>query len=202
MRRRAFLLAPATFAPCLGQAAAEAEPGRSILLDVAVAYVLGQPSAHPYAAVLDFSRHSSQARFHILERAAGDTVASFLVAHGSGSEGERDDGHAEQFSNTPDSEQSSLGLYRTGATYLSAQQGHGLSMRLHGLSESNSLAFERLIVIHAHAYMEPEYIAREGRPGRSEGCMVFSGADRDTVVRMLRGGALILAVKDLESLED
>ena len=199
MRRRSFLLASAAALSLGGPARAQAD--RSLLMDVAVACVLGKPSEHRYAAVLDFSQHSSRPRFHVIERSEGQVVQSFLVAHGSGSEGPSDDGYADVFSNVPHSEASSLGLYRTGATYVSAKKGHGLSMRLHGLSETNSNALERLVVIHANWYMEPGHIERQGRAGRSEGCMVFSAEDRDTVVRMLKGGALIYAVKDLESLE-
>jgi hypothetical protein len=33
-----------------------------------------------------------------------------------------------------------------------------------------------------------------GRPGRSDGCFVFSKADRDAVISQLEGGALIYAV--------
>lgn len=178
-----------------------AQADRSMLMDVAIAYVLGQPSEHRYAAVLDFSEHSSRPRFHVVDRANAQIVQSFLVAHGNGSEGPTHEGYADIFSNVPDSETSSLGLYLTGATYVSAEPGHGLSMRLHGLSASNSNAFERLIVVHGHAYMDPDLVKARGKAGLSEGCMVFSPEDRDTVVRMLKGGALIYAVKDLESLE-
>ena len=181
---------------------ASAQADRSMLMDVAIAYVLGKSSDHRYAAVLDFSEHSSRPRFYVIDRSSEQVVQSFHVAHGIGSEGPDDDGYAETFSNVPDSETSSLGLYLTGTTYISGRPGHGLSMRLHGLSESNSLAFERLIVIHGHSYMDPDLVQAQGKAGLSEGCMVFSAGDRDTVVRMLRGGALIYAVKNLESLED
>ena len=33
-----------------------------------------------------------------------------------------------------------------------------------------------------------------GRPGLSDGCFVFSKADRDAVVASLQGGALIYAI--------
>ncbi|MCY1438751.1 L,D-transpeptidase catalytic domain [compost metagenome] len=67
-------------------------------------------------------------------------------------------------------------------------------MRLAGLSESNSNAEERAIVIHANTYMEDDFIRRHGVPGRSYGCLVLAGADRDLVIEQLAGGALILAI--------
>ena len=160
----------------------------------AIEYVLAQTSDHPRAAVLDFSARSSTPRFHVIDRASGQVLQSFRVSHGHGSEGKRDDGYAEVFSNEPGSNASSLGLYRTGETYRSNLYP-GLSMRMDGLSPTNSNARSRFIVIHEARYMDPESWKRKkmGRPGRSEGCFVFSKADRDAVIAHLNGGALIYA---------
>ena len=150
------------------------------------------PSAH--AAVLDFRGHSLTSRFHVIERSSMQIVKSFVVAHGLGSEGKRDDGYAEVFSNVNGSLASSLGLYRARETYFSKKDGHGLSLRLDGLSSSNSNARRRFVVIHANWYMEPKAMRKVGRPGRSNGCMVFSASDRDEVIRLLKDGAFILAI--------
>ena len=160
----------------------------------AIEHVLKQTSDHPRAAVLDFSARSSTPRFHVIDRASGQVLQSFRVSHGHGSEGKRDDGYAEVFSNEPGSNASSLGLYRTGETYRSHVYP-GLSMRLDGLSSTNSNARSRFIVIHEAWYMDPESWKgkKMGRPGRSEGCFVFSKADRDAVIAHLKGGALIYA---------
>ena len=163
----------------------------------AIAHVLRQPSDHPRAAVLDFSAHSSTPRFHLIDRASGRVLQTFRVSHGHGSEGSRNDGYAEVFSNVPDSNTSSLGLYRTAETYVS-QVYPGLAMRMDGLSPTNSNARSRFIVIHAAGYMEPESWEgkRVGRPGLSDGCFAFSNADRDAVLSSLQGGALIYAFHD------
>lgn len=205
MKRRALLLAPAATALSMLAACAQrrlhAQEEPESLVDAAVAQVLAQPSEHPFSAVVDFSRHSSEPRFHVVERRSGEIVQSFVVAHGIGSAAPANDGYAEVFSNVEGSEASSLGLYRTGDTYMSEQLDHGLSMRLHGLSPSNSNAYKRLIVVHGHWYMEPRNIRKRGSAGLSEGCMVFSYKDRDVVVGLLKGGALIFAVKDLARLQ-
>jgi len=161
----------------------------------AIEHVLRQPSDHPRAAVLDFSAHSGTPRFHLIERASGRVLQTFRVAHGHGSEGSRKDGYAEVFSNVPDSNTSSLGLYRTAETYVS-EVWPGLAMRMDGLSPTNSNARSRYIVIHAARYMEPESWKgkKAGRPGLSDCCFVFSKADRDVVVSSLQGGALIYAI--------
>ena len=174
---------------------ARANPQISPAVARAIEHVIRQPSDHARAAVLDFSAHSGTPRFHVVDRASGRVLQSFRVAHGHASEGSRNDGYAEVFSNVPDSNTSSLGLYRTAETYVS-QVWPGLAMRMDGLSPTNSNARSRYIVIHAARYMEPESWTgkKGGRPGLSDGCFVFSKADRDAVVSSLQGGALIYAI--------
>jgi hypothetical protein len=177
------------------EAIARANPQITPAVARAIEHVLRQPSDHSRAAVLDFSAHSGTPRFHLIDRASGRVLQTFRVAHGQGSEGSRNDGHAEMFSNVPDTNASSLGLYRTAETYVSEVYA-GLAMRMDGLSPTNSNARARYIVIHAARYMEPEWWKgkKGGRPGLSDGCFVFSKADRDVVVSNLQGGALIYAI--------
>jgi len=176
-------------------AIARANPQISPAVARAIERVLREPSDHPRAAVLDFSAHSGTPRFHLIDRASGRVLQTFRVSHGHGSEGSRNDGFAEVFSNVPDTNASSLGLYRTAETYVS-EVYTGLAMRMDGLSPTNSNARSRYIVIHAARYMEPESWKgkKAGRPGLSDGCFVFSKADRDAVVSNLQGGALIYAI--------
>jgi hypothetical protein len=180
------------------EAIARANPQISRRVARAIEHVLRQPSDHPRAAVLDFSAHSAEPRFHLVERGSGRVLQTFRVAHGQGSEGSRQDGQAEVFSNIPDSNTSSLGLYRTAETYPS-DAFPGLAMRMDGLSPTNSNARSRFIVIHAARYMEPEsWDAKPaGRPGLSDGCFAFSNADRDAVLSSLQGGALIYAIYEV-----
>ena len=179
----------------LAETIARANPQISPAVARAIEHVLRQPSDHARAAVLDFSAHSSTPRFHLIDRASGRVLQSFRVSHGQGSEGPRNDGYAEVFSNVPNTNASSLGLYRTAETYIS-EVYPGLAMRMDGLSPTNSNARSRFIVIHAATYMEPESWKgkKAWRPGLSDGCFVFSKADRDAVVSELQGGALIYAI--------
>ena len=186
---------PVPVEPPSAEDIARANPQLSRRVSQAIEHVLRQPSDHPRAAVLDFSVQSAEPRFYVVERASGRVLQTFRVAHGQGSEGSRQDGRAEVFSNVPNSNASSLGLYRTAETYVS-EAFPGLAMRMDGLSPTNSNARSRFIVIHAAQYMEPE--AGEGkpagRPGLSDGCFAFSNVDRDAVVSSLQGGALIYAI--------
>ncbi len=145
-----------------------------------------------HVALLNYRQPSWEPRFHIIDPGTRRILRSYLVAHGRGSDPEHT-GYARRFSDTPESHQSSLGFFLTGNTYVSESEGHGLSMRLVGLSETNRNALNRAIVIHSNWYMDPGFLARHRKPGRSYGCLVFSDRDRDEIVDKLKGGALIYA---------
>ena len=186
--------------PSAADVAASAAPSLRVGAQVspsvarAIEHVLKQASDHPRAAVVDFSAHSSTPRFHVVDRATGEVLQSFRVAHGHGSTGKRDDGYAEAFSNVSGSNATSLGLYQTAEIYRSDVHP-GMAMRLDGLSPTNSNARSRFIVVHEARYMEPATWKgkKAGRPGRSDGCFAFSKQDRDAVISSLQGGALIYA---------
>ena len=137
-----------------------------------------------YLGIVDFSKHSSLARFYIADTAEGK-VKVIHVAHGSGSDPDGD-GFATIFSNKPNSNASSLGAYLTGEIYTGK---HGRSMRLHGLSETNSNAFQRAVVVHSAKYVSDSNV----QPGRSWGCLAVSEAALGRVIEALQGGAFIYA---------
>jgi len=137
-----------------------------------------------YLGVVDFSANASKARFFIINMSTG-AVSAFHVAHGSGSD-KNNDGYAEKFSNVSGSNASSLGYYLTAETY---NGKHGYSLRLDGLSSTNSHVRARAIVIHGASYVYDS----NTKAGRSWGCLAVSMASRDKVVKMMKGGALIYA---------
>jgi hypothetical protein len=85
--------------------------------------------------IVDFSKPSSDTRFHVVDLQNG-SVASYLVAHGRGSDPDHS-GYLQRFSNEPGSYASSNGTYTTGDIY---DGKHGTSMRLAGLARSLSTA--------------------------------------------------------------
>lgn len=137
-----------------------------------------------YVGVVDFSAHSSRQRFWIIDVQSGAERA-MRVAHGAGSDPDND-GYATRFSNVPNSRASSLGFYVTGALYTGK---HGRSMRLHGLSGTNSNALSRAVVIHDSNYVREANV----RQGRSFGCLAVANSEIASVLASLRGGALIYA---------
>lgn len=148
---------------------------------------------HAHFAVVDYARHSSQPRLMVFERSSQRLLASYRVAHGQGSDPDHD-GFTDRYSDAPGSHASSLGTLRTDQVYQSSAPGHGLSMRLIGLSLGNANAERRAIVLHAMSYMEDDFVRRHGVAGRSHGCLVLASVDRDKVIALLRGGALIFVI--------
>jgi hypothetical protein len=80
---------------------------------------------------------------------------------------------------------SSLGFYLTAETY---NGEHGYSLRLDGLSSTNSNARERAIVIHA-----ADYVAPGEKIGRSWGCPAVEPRYHQQIIDELKEGALIYA---------
>jgi hypothetical protein len=146
--------------------------------------------ARDLVGVADFGPASRTARFHIADLNNG-RVASYLVAHGRGSDPDHC-GWLRRFSNDPGSSATSAGVYLTANEYMGK---HGRSMRLKGLDASNSNAEARAVVIHGAWYVSPKMIAEHGKLGRSEGCLAFSEADLPQILERLGTGRLIIAGK-------
>ena len=134
--------------------------------------------------VIDFSKNSSKERFYIIDMTTGN-VEKYLTAHGRNSDPNHD-GLATKFSNVLNSNQSSLGFYLTAETY---NGKHGYSLRLDGLSTSNSNARKRDIVIHKADYVGYGL----GRIGRSNGCPALDPKYSRDIIDRIKGGALIYA---------
>ena len=140
--------------------------------------------------IADFSRPSSEPRFHLVDLASGQ-VESHRVCHGRGSDPAHS-GYVERFSNDFGSYATSNGTYVTTDYY---DGKYGLSLRVRGLDASNSNAEPRAIVIHNAWYAEDDMVPLHGQLGRSEGCFAMSRASQDRVMRRLAGGRMIYADK-------
>lgn len=149
-----------------------------------------QARARDMIGIVDFSKPSSEPRFHVVDLMNG-TVESHLVAHGRGSDPDHS-GFLERFSNDFGSYATSNGAYTTGDYY---EGKYGLSMKVNGLDWTNNNAEARAIVIHNAWYAEPGMISQHGKLGRSEGCFAFSRASQWDVMKRLAGGRMIYADK-------
>lgn len=171
--------------------------GVSKAVDRLVAYRdAHRPASDPrYWAVVNFDLHSNEPRLFLFDCVAGN-VTAHLCAHGRGSEGTKDDGYAEVFSNVDGSNCSSLGIYHCDVTYFG---GHGKSLYLDGLESTNSAARRRHIVMHGADYVSPEWIAAHKRLGRSLGCPAISMDQIETIIPALMGGSLMILWKSADA---
>lgn len=97
-----------------------------------------------YCFLVDMRIESGKRRFFVYNLQTDSVEKSGLVTHGTGS----DKGEELYFSNTPNSNCTSLGKYRIGKPYYGK---FGLAYKLYGLESSNSKAFERFVVLHSHS---------------------------------------------------
>ena len=114
--------------------------------------------------IIDFNRSANEKRLWVIDLENKKVLFHTLTAHGRNSGEER----AQFFSNTRNSNQSSLGFYITGNTYIGK---HGISLKLHGIEPGiNDNAEARAIVMHGAEYVSESHIRKYGRLGRSFGC--------------------------------
>jgi len=141
-----------------------------------------------YWGIVNFDIHSAKRRMFVFD-VIDQKVDLYLCAHGRGSEGPTDDGHANVFSNRSGSKASSLGIYRCAETY---HGGNGYSLRLDGLEDTNSNARSRAIVVHGADYVSEKFAKQQGRIGRSEGCPALDHAYARGVIDQLKLGSLLI----------
>jgi len=105
------------------------------------------------------------------------------VAHGRNSGAE----FASNFSNRPESLQSSLGFYITGETYIGQ---HGLSLRVNGIEKGiNDNAYQRAIVVHGANYIGEKWGG--SYMGRSFGCPAVPAAESAQLINTIKNGSVL-----------
>lgn len=138
-------------------------------------------------SIADYSLSANEKRLWVIDMKSKTVLYNEYVAHGMGT-GEE---YASNFSNTPQSHQSSLGFFKTGVIY---DGKHNMSLKLHGLENSfNSNAYERGIVIHGADYVSEEFIAANGRLGRSHGCPAVSQDVKEDLISTIADGSVFFS---------
>ena len=139
--------------------------------------------------LVDFQKFSGEDRFYEVDLEGG-WVTAYRTSHGRGSDPAHS-GFAQRFSNQMDSHMSSIGAYATAGASWGSQQGP--NVLLDGLEYSNDRARERAIIIHGADYADPDFLAREGKLGRSYGCFSTSHADLPSLRERMGEGRLLFA---------
>ena len=136
-------------------------------------------------SVVDFDKPSTKKRFWLIDLKNRKVLQNTYVSHGKNS-GEN---MAKVFSNSDDSNMSSLGFYVTGETYYGR---HGLSLKLDGMDDPyNTNARLRDIVMHGAEYVSENFIKQQGRLGRSEGCPALPMGLHQEVINKVQGRTVL-----------
>jgi hypothetical protein len=138
-------------------------------------------------SIIDFTKPSTEKRFFTIDLNAKKLLFNTYVAHGKNT-GEN---IATSFSNNQDSNQSSLGFYVTGETYVGAK---GYSLRLDGQdADYNSNIRLRGVVMHSADYVSEGWIKKYGRLGRSQGCPALPKEIYKQVINTIKNGSMVFA---------
>ena len=145
----------------------------------------GKLSKDNIISIVDFSQPSSRKRLFVIDLNNLRVLYNTYVAHGVNSGKE----YANQFSNIPESNKSSLGFYETKNTYLG---GNGYSLRLSGLEKGiNDNAERRDIVIHGAGYVDESLIRSQGYIGRSWGCPALPEKLHKPIIDKIKNGSCL-----------
>ena len=135
--------------------------------------------------ICDFSQSSKRKRLYLIDLNECKLLLNTYVAHGKNSGGE----YARNFSNKPQSRQSSLGFYRTKTTYYG---GHGLAFTLSGLEPGfNDKAERRKIVVHGSLYIGDNYKRWGNYMGRSFGCPAVPMKQSKILINTIKDGSCL-----------
>lgn len=138
-----------------------------------------------YLTICDFSQSSKRKRLYVIDVENNKLIINTYVAHGKNSGVE----YATNFSNKPESLQSSLGFYVTSGTYIGK---HGLSLRIDGVDPGyNDKAMERTIVIHGAAYVDDARVKDGIYMGRSWGCPAVPKKESTNIITTIKNGTCL-----------
>lgn len=118
--------------------------------------------------LVDLSVPSGSNRFWVVDLQRDSVLMAGLVTHGYGNSTAEKTG----YSNQPGSCASSPGTYRIGRAY---NGRFGKAYKLYGLDSSNSNAFRRFVVLHAHACVPGQEVYPQ-TICMSQGCPTVSPA--------------------------
>jgi hypothetical protein len=129
-----------------------------------------------YCILIDMSIHSGKHRMFVWNFANSTIEHQSLCAHGCGKGEQTSTGATPLFSNVDGSKLTSPGKYKIGKRAYS-QWGIHVHYKLYGLEKTNSRAYQRIIVLHAHTPVPAKEIYPLHLPmGWSWGCPVTDNA--------------------------
>jgi len=148
------------------------------------------PKKKNIITIIDFSKPSTEERFHVIDIQNKKLLFNCLTSHAQNT----GNNYAKNFSNTEGSKKTSIGFFMTAETYSGK---HGYSLKLDGLEKGiNDNARKRAIVIHAANYVSYEFIKEHGRLGRSWGCPALPDEISKEVIDTIKDGSVLFIFAD------
>lgn len=146
---------------------------------------MGKLNNDSIISIVDFSLSSAKKRLFVIDLKNYKVLFNTYVAHGRNSGAE----YAKKFSNSIESNESSLGFYITGDTY---DGEHGYSLRLEGEEKGiNDNAYKRSIVMHSADYVNENFIKCKGYIGRSLGCPAIPEKVYKPIINQIKDGSCL-----------
>ena len=140
-----------------------------------------------YLTICDYNQSSSAKRLYILDITSCRMAYNTYVSHGKKSGKE----FATSFSNSDNSNKSSLGFMITGSTYYGKA---GYSLHLSGMEEGfNDHVYRRSIVMHGSSYVDAERADEDREMGRSFGCPAVPYAEHRAIINLIKEGSCFYA---------
>ena len=138
-------------------------------------------------SIIDFTKSSAKKRFYTIDLSRLAVKFHTLVSHGKNT----GEDAAKSFSNILHSNQSSLGFYVTGETYVGSK---GYSLKLDGIESGyNDKMRERAVVMHNAEYVSESWVKKYGRLGRSQGCPALPVEIGKKVIDVVKNKTVIFA---------
>jgi len=147
----------------------------------------GKLSDKRLLTIIDFTKSSSKKRFYTIDLSTLAVKFYTYVSHGKNT----GEDIATSFSNILHSNQSSIGFYVTGETYVGSK---GYSLKLDGVERGyNDKMRERAVVMHNAEYVSESWIKKYGRLGRSQGCPALPVEIGKKVIEVVKNRTMIFA---------
>ncbi|MCE3281515.1 MAG: murein L,D-transpeptidase catalytic domain family protein [Chitinophagaceae bacterium] len=152
----------------------------------------GKLSNPDLLTIADYSQSSKNRRLYVLDMKEGKVLFNTFVSHGKNSGIE----WASDFSNSANSNKSSLGFMVTAETYIG---GSGYSLRLDGVEDGiNNQVRLRNVVMHGSKFVNYERIYERGTIGNSLGCPAIPMSDHRQVIDKIKGGSCLFIYSNIE----
>jgi hypothetical protein len=150
----------------------------------------GRLSNADILTIADYSQSAKKKRLYVIDMKQGKLLFNTFVSHGKNSGSE----YASDFSNSQNSNKSSIGFMITAETYTGTS---GYSLKLDGVEEGiNNQVRIRNIVMHGSKFVNYERIYERGTIGNSLGCPAIPLSDHRQVIDKIKGGSCLFIYSD------